>query len=329
MKRSLFIQTLLLPVVMLLCATGCETEYKHISGDTELDVEFDNNYSSEKFRLICFNIQNGMWADQQNNYDNFVAWVKKYNPDIMCIQEASTIYKDGTASSQSNAKRYLPYGYQSYTTSPTLDKEPRGWMELAKRWGHDYVAIGAHQDNFPVVFTSRFPIQRVAQLGGSLLSHGGCHVIIKGIHMVGLHTWPQKYAKGDSDTNPSDRTRGNAYRLQEVQEILSRTINSDAHYTEKNWIVMGDFNSKYTEPAIAEILRNSLTDILKYNHNYEPRDSRVDYVFATDNMLRCVVNSEYIMDGFARQEYFEDVKLWKYSDHYPILVDFEIYNEEE
>ncbi len=328
MKRYSFIKALLLPVVML-CTMACETEYKHVSGDTELDVEFDNNYSSDKFRLICFNIQNGMWWDQANNYDNFVAWVNKYNPDILCMQEASTIYKDGTNSSQSNSKRYLPYGYQSHSPSATLDMEPKGWMELAKRWGHDYVVIGAHQDNYPVVFTSRFPITRVAQLGGSELSHGGCHVIIKGIHMVGLHTWPQKYAPGDKDQNPSNRNRGNAYRLSEVQHILSRTINSDEYYTEKNWIIMGDFNSKSSEPAILEMQANSMTDILDYNHNYVSRSGRVDYIFATDNMLRSVVKSVDIQDGFARSEQDPVTGFWKYSDHYPLMVDFEILNEEE
>lgn len=328
MKRYSFIKALLLPVVML-CAMACETEYKHISGDTELDVEFDNNYSSEKFRLICFNIQNGMWWDQANNYDNFVAWVKSYNPDILCMQEASTIYKNGTNSSLSSSKRYLPYGYQSHSPSATLDMEPKGWIELAKRWGHDYVVIGAHQDNYPVVFTSRFPITRVAQLGGSELSHGGCHVIIKGIHMVGLHTWPQKFAPGDKDQNPSNRNRGNAYRLSEIQHILSRTINSDEYYTEKNWLIMGDFNSKSSEPAILEMQANSMTDILDYNHNYVSRSGRIDYIFATDNMLRSVVKSVDIQDGFARSEQDPVTGFWKYSDHYPLMVDFEILNEEE
>ena len=328
MKRYSFIKALLLPVVML-CAMACETEYKHISGDTELDVEFDNNHSSEKFRLICFNIQNGMWWDQANNYDNFVAWVKSYNPDVLCMQEASTIYKNGTNSDMSTSKRYLPYGYQSFSPSETLDMEPKGWIELAKRWGHDYVVIGAHQDNYPVVFTSRFPITRVAQLGGSELSHGGCHVIIKGVHMVGLHTWPKNYAKGDKDTSTTNRTRGNAYRLNEVQHILSRTINSDEYYTEKNWLIMGDFNSKSTEPAISEMRANSLTDILDYNHNYVSRSGRIDYIFATDNMLRSVVKSVDIQDGFAHSEKDPVTGFWKYSDHYPLMVDFEILNEEE
>ena len=35
-------------------------------------------------RLLYWNIQNGMWSDQANNYNNFVAWVKKYDPDI-CV----------------------------------------------------------------------------------------------------------------------------------------------------------------------------------------------------------------------------------------------------
>ena len=40
--------------------------------------------SGSDLRLLYWNIQNGMWSDQANNYNNFVAWVKKYDPDI-CV----------------------------------------------------------------------------------------------------------------------------------------------------------------------------------------------------------------------------------------------------
>ena len=47
-------------------------------------------------RVLYWNIQNGMWADQGNNYDNFVEWVKRYDPDVCVWCEAQTIYEDGT-----------------------------------------------------------------------------------------------------------------------------------------------------------------------------------------------------------------------------------------
>ncbi|MBP3483140.1 MAG: endonuclease/exonuclease/phosphatase family protein [Alistipes sp.] len=314
-------------VAAMFLAAGCEkTEYKYVSGDTPLDVEYDNKVSSEKIRLISFNIQNGMWADQRNGYDNFVKWVAEYDPDICCFQEASSIYTDDASASASRNKRYLPYKYQNFVPSTTLDEEPTGWIELAARWGHEYVVLGAHQDNFPVVFTSKFPIECVQKLNGTELSHGGVHVKIKGINLIGLHLWPQKYAKGEATTG----TGGNAYRLSEIQTMLSRTINNSEYYTEKRWLMMGDFNSGFTSAVTKEMNANSFSDILVENHNYG--GSRIDYIYATDEMLRYVVRSEIIRDGFAHSEQlpgYDGQTWWKYSDHYPLMVDFEIFAEEE
>ena len=33
--------------------------------------------ATDDMRLLYWNIQNGMWSDQSNGYDNFVAWVKR------------------------------------------------------------------------------------------------------------------------------------------------------------------------------------------------------------------------------------------------------------
>ena len=32
-------------------------------------------------RVLYWNFQNGMWADQTNGYNNFAAWVQEYDPD--------------------------------------------------------------------------------------------------------------------------------------------------------------------------------------------------------------------------------------------------------
>ena len=50
-------------------------------------------------KILYWNIQNGMWSDQGNNYDNFVAWVKKYEPDICVWCEGRSNFATGTATS--------------------------------------------------------------------------------------------------------------------------------------------------------------------------------------------------------------------------------------
>ncbi len=63
---------------------------------------------SDNLRVLYWNIQNGMWSDQANNYNNFVAWVKKYDPDICVWCESATIYKDNTNSAQASSARFRP-----------------------------------------------------------------------------------------------------------------------------------------------------------------------------------------------------------------------------
>ena len=82
-------------------------------------------------RVLYWNFQNGMWADEPNNYDNFVEWVKKYDPDVCIWCEAQTIYEKGTDKACKPEERYLI----------------ENWGELAARFGHRYWEKGGHRDN--------------------------------------------------------------------------------------------------------------------------------------------------------------------------------------
>lgn len=52
--------------------------------------------SGRDLKVLYWNIQNGMWADQENNYDNFVEYVKSQDPDICVWCEAESRYRTGT-----------------------------------------------------------------------------------------------------------------------------------------------------------------------------------------------------------------------------------------
>lgn len=96
-------------------------------------------------RLLYWNIQNGMWSGQGDNYDKFVEWVRAYDPDVCVWCEAQSIYKTGTADKMDAADRYLV----------------GNWGELAARYGHKYWYVGGHRDNYPQVITSKYPIENV------------------------------------------------------------------------------------------------------------------------------------------------------------------------
>ena len=89
-----------------------------------IKVTLDREYQKENgtIRVLYWNIQNGMWADQANNYTNFTKWVKKYNPDICVWCESSSIYKDNTKTSAPSSERFLP----------------EGWSTLAAKYGHSW-----------------------------------------------------------------------------------------------------------------------------------------------------------------------------------------------
>ena len=156
---------------------------------------------SDNLRVLYWNIQNGMWSDQANNYNNFVAWVKKYDPDICVWCESATIYKDNTNSAQASSARFLP----------------DGWAALAARYGHAYTAVGGWRDNYPQTVTSKYPIETLLKItdsdqAGKPVSHGAAiqRVTVKGrtINLVTLHTWPQGYAYEAKDRDASRAENG-------------------------------------------------------------------------------------------------------------------------
>ena len=146
-------------VTTLLSAGGT----KIVEGNTPLEVESESAKFVNNFKLLSWNIQDGMWCDQFDNYANFVAYINEINPDIFCIQEAATHW-DIDGKSLSHYSRTLPYPDQKDVEAKW--ENPSGWVALAERWGHKYVVMGPYLDNYPVVITSKYPIELVQRLRG-------------------------------------------------------------------------------------------------------------------------------------------------------------------
>lgn len=293
----------------------------------------------KNLRLLYWNIQNGMWADQSRNYDNFVGWVQKMSPDICVWCEAQSIYKDGSAEKLDEDQRYLT----------------DGWAELAARYGHEYWYEGGHRDNYPQVITSRYPITSVEKIVGSrpdsVVSHGAgwAYIEVAGnrIDIVTLHTWPQAYAYHAEDR---DRSRaehgGDAYRLMEMEYICTHTIGSRPDADRQMWIMTGDFNSHsrkdnffYGYPDDDSrlwvhdyILQNTpYMDVIAEKHEGEFRTStagksRIDFVYCTPPLFRRIKSAEVVYDRYTEpvRDSLGLSNFYYPSDHRPIVVDFEL-----
>lgn len=303
-------------------------------------------------KLLCWNIQNGMWDGQEDNYDRFVAWVNTQNPDICVWIEAQTNYKTNSDRGVSKEERSLP----------------DGWTQLAARYGHSYVWKGAHHDGFPQVITSKYPIENVERIYGSkeginlnnlteadtLVRHGAgwAAIDIAGRHLniVTLHLAPHQW--GPWARTPQEREtskakfEGDKFRHREIQYICEHTILSDkASGAGDLWMMMGDFNSRSRldnetyhheenstkfyvhdyilgETPYKDILREKHPDTFSQTMHYE---CRLDYVYVSPELFRFVKSADVQNDEFTAQvrDPQELSNFWRPSDHRPIKVIFE------
>ena len=293
-------------------------------------------------RLMYWNIQNGMWYDQGNNYNDFVAFVKKYDPDVCVWCEASSIYKDNTNTSASSSSRYLP----------------NNWLTLSKRYGHNYAATGGWRDNYPQEITSKYPITTVLKItdtdtSGKPIAHGAAiqKITVGGrdICFVTCHMWPQAYGYGVA-TSDQERSKaayeGDYYRQYEMQYILAHTINAPQYSGVENWVLLGDMNSKsrldnatykydanHTAFLTQDEILNTTDMIDVINSRYPAPDNfvastygtnRIDYVYVSPSMMEKVVNGFILNDQWNykgdKSPYVDSFRMP--SDHRPIIVDF-------
>ena len=297
---------------------------------------------TDDMRLLYWNIQNGMWSDQSNGYDNFVAWVKGYDPDVCVWCEAQSIYKSGTAERMDSVDRYLT----------------ANWGELAARYGHKYWYVGGHRDNFPQVITSKYPIENVARLIGavpdSIVSHGAGWAQIRKnghpVNIVSLHTWPQVYGFGLADKQERKASaaarEGDRFRRMEIEYVCNHTIGSVAGAEKQLWMMMGDFNSKsrvdnyeygFPEDTTAFLVHDYIrqytpyVDVIaaKYPGEFQTttgRRSRIDYVYCTRPLYDRIVSARVVSDEYTTpvRDPQELRNFWHPSDHRPIIIDFDM-----
>ena len=60
---------------------------------------FTSCTQEKNLRILYWNIQNGMWDGQTDNYQRFVDWVSVQNPDVCVWCESVTLYITNTAES--------------------------------------------------------------------------------------------------------------------------------------------------------------------------------------------------------------------------------------
>ncbi len=297
----------------------------------------DSSPSNLRLRVLFWNIQNGMWSGQDDNYDTFVKWVDKQQPDICIWCEAQSIYLSGTADAMPSEDRYL------------VDN----WGELAARYGHQYWYVGGHRDNYPQVITSKYPIENVERIVGtkpdSVVTHGAgwARVKINGhiINLISLHLWPKRYAYEATDRDASiAENGGDRYRRMEMEYICKHTIESVPGAAGQMWFMAGDFNSRsrrdnwfyeYPENDTRLLVHDYIQqntpylDVIadKYPGDFKTTThgkSRIDFVYCTSPLYNRIVSTDVLFDEYTTpvRDPQELSNFWHPSDHLPIIVEF-------
>ncbi len=322
MKRNL-IMLLSAALAVVLLSVSCKQEQKQ-----------------KTLRLLYWNIQNGMWDGQNDNYDRFVNWVKAQNPDVCVWCEAQSIWLTDSDKAMPKEDRYLE----------------KNWGELAARYGHKYWGIGGHRDNYPQVITSKYPITYVDKIVGEepdqVVTHGAGWATIevngKTVNIVTLHTWPASHAFRAKDHEASKAENGgDKYRAMEMKYICEHTIGTVLEAKDQLWMMMGDFNSRsrvdndkygYADDdpkfLVHDYIREHTPyiDVIKekYPDEFKPstgsKGARIDYVYCTKPLYDRITFADIIWDDYTTpiRDPQNLSNFWRPSDHLPIIVDFDM-----
>ena len=302
---------------------------------TALILSPSNAQETHTLKVLYWNIQNGMWADQGNNYDNFVEFVESEDPDICIWAEAESRYRTDTSVKMEGCEEaYLPYN----------------WDLLARRYGHQYVCIAGKRDTFPQVVTSKYPVRVVNRINGNgrdiVVVHGAGHVEVdvngETINIVTVHTYPHKYSYLAEDRKASAASNGgDVFRAAEMKYICEQTILKQDPEGTGNWMMVGDFNAVSRvdnwhlgrpEDDKAFLLNDyvrSQTPYIDLIEKWYPGEyqkstfsgRRIDFVYLTESLLDKVTAARTIHDGFvtARRDTRKGIGFCHPSDHYPIV----------
>ena len=287
---------------------------------------------TKTLRVMFWNIQYGMWADQKYKYDNFVACVSKYNPDVCVWCEAESYYDINENTTYRGEKG------PSTGVGSLKGGDLTGWKALAARYGHENVNVSDNTNtNFPQIITSRYPITRVSAISGTGGHPAGLFKINCGedIYILSVHLTP-----GLTDSAKDTQ------RLNEIKYLCQYIT----PYQDGNFLMMGDFNTvspydkwyydghKYnnmtSNPYQALEYLHGNTKLMDVIHESYPdsflssvreETQRIDYMLASPSMMAKLKTADLIIDKWVKLEIYPTTKLdymCQPSDHRPIIADY-------
>lgn len=276
--------------------------------------------NSKKLKVMTYNIWNGFdWGKDSLRNKELIHWVKEQNPDVLALQELC--------------------GYDESKLRADAEK-----------WGHPYVYI-LKERGYPTGLTSKEPIELIEKNVDNFW-HGLLHVKTYGIDFFVVHLSPS-----DSDIRLRE-ARQIKSRIQELQTdsyLILGDFNShsplDAYWLESKVELKASMEKKegdqydnlrhgeFDYAPISEFLSVPAIDlglnkldfqesftfpapVLVGQYGQTPETIlqnrvRIDYILASPKLAKQCVNLEVFNQGPPE----------KLSDHFPVMAEFEIFQE--
>ena len=257
------------------------------------------------FKVLSYNVLMGLQQDSliQEEYQN---WVMELDPDIVAYQEMNKFTQAGLE-------------------------------QFAKRHGHPY-AVMSKLDGFPVALSSKYPIVNVQKVVDNMW-HAYLYANVNNIHVFVIHFSPFSYEK----------------RQHEMRQVLAHAALLPQ---DEKIMIMGDFNSMSQEDEkyhTQEMVQPMLEREKKEDHIRNLNNGKIDYtvmnaireagykdafLLKNDSLIYTVPTKNYgkpstrridfiwtnpvLSDQLTSSTVVQDSITDKISDHYPVVVTFDL-----
>ena len=250
-------------------------------------------YAQQPLKIISYNILMGMKTDTTEGKQQFVAWVKEKDPDILALQECN--------------------GF----TQKSLEA-------LAATYGHPYAVI-VQTNGYPTGLTSKYPIAAIQKVNENM-THGFIMARIEHYNIVVLHFNPHQYRKRREEVAmvlkyialEEDRKNWvimgdfNSHSpLDKALHSNGRVIARQQSVTKERPHIHNLINDKEIDYTVQQsMLDAGFVDAVHAGGN-ATSDSRIDYIYVSKDLRRKLRHASFILDDFTK----------KFSDHRPIILE--------
>lgn len=252
--------------------------------------------AQDKMRIISYNILEGMKLDTTKGKTAFANWVKKYDPDILALEECNKF------------------------TQLSLE-------DLAHTYNHPYAVI-VKEKGYPVGITSKYPIVNIQKVNENM-THGFIVCKIKDLNVIVLHLNPHIYKKRREEIKTILSTIAAA--PEHEKWIIMGDFNSYSPLDKDNYtdgkLLQALISQKQKFPFHENLVDDKALDfdvqqqILDFGFKdtaktlakgNEGKGARIDYIYVTKDLIKSVTTAQFIKDDFTAVM----------SDHKPVILEF-------